>query len=854
MSETPTADAWRVSLERSVRTAVCGMLAALLPAWASAADRPNILMIVTDDQGAQMGALGTPGVSTPNMDAIAAGGTLFRNAFVPHPTCSASRAAIMTGTLPHTNGTLTNVNEFFGPDPSGESWYSNPNSPYNRNSINPALPTLIEKLDDAGYRTAVTSKLHLATHDRFPFDVWISGEINGNDVATGRSTTLERFLTGNGPQDDPFFAMVNIRSPHRPLNSFQSNSQPDPDPSVVEIPATLPDTPAVRDDWVRYLKAIQRSDDLVGEALTALSNSGRESDTLVVFLGDHGPAYHNGKWTPYDLGLRVPMAIRGPGFQQGAVTDELASSLDLMPTLLEAAGIESPAVQHGESLIGVLSGTGGVERGYVIGEVPHPSGHTERSVHDQRHHLIYRTNRDAARLVPADNRDAVWGNCVYQETIDQQNAFPAAYERLQQIDNGTLGGSPPEFELYDLQNDKWETTNLAADPQQAAVLNRMKVALQVDAVRTEDTATRIFATQPQRTGGTIRLDLADGFDGVGPLDADPAWTTQLLGASSADFEITGGVVDAPPGPRALATRDGAALGVGEDFAVSVETRFPSTGVGGGVVFGYTDNDNYHELQLLDGRSTPGGVGKDLRLRQRSGGVESQLLFTSDLPNYSGGWYEVNAAYDADTASLQIDILDDAGQPYYSETVVLTSPLPAGGQFGFSTWSSNASEFDNFSLRLGDNVTADGLPVLGDLNGDGRLSLLDAAAFESALGQDGAANAAFNFVTPDEMIDETDFHYWLTVLVPLVNGIGPADGDFDLNGVVDIADYMTLTQSFGGAGAALTADGNGDGRVDAADYTIWRDGFAAQQSLAIPEPTAICQLLAAITGLRLRRSR
>lgn len=835
--------------------AIASALAMVLGGYARAdGSRPNILLIVTDDQGAQMGALGTPGLSTPNMDSIANGGTLFRNAFVPHPTCSVSRAAIMTGTLPHTNGTLVNVNEHFGPDPttdpSNDPWLNNPNSPYNRNQIDDSLPTLIEELDTAGYRTALTSKLHMSRHDRFPFDVWIDGEINGTDVASGQRTTLQGFMSDSATQQAPFFAMVNIRSPHRPLSSFQTNSQPDPDPNVVEIPASLPQTPTVRNDWVQYLKAIQRTDDLVGQALQAVAGSGQEEDTVVIFMGDHGPAYHSAKWTPYDFGLRVPLAIKGPGMQAGAVSDAVVTSMDLMPTLLSLAGAETPALQHGEALNGVLTAgaAGAPDRQYVMGQLIHPSGLQERSIHGQRYHLIHRTNTAASRLVPADNRDAVWGNPVYQNTINQQANYPEAYELLRQIDNGSLGGTPREFELYDLENDRWEMSDLATDPAFAPHLNRMKVALQVTATQTGDGAVNLYATAPQPVdpgGPSGPVSVGDDFTGrSGSLNSDSAWTTRIFGNGGADFTLVGGVVDAAPGGRVLATYDGVERSASGDFTVAVETQFNGTGVGGGVVFGYVDTDNFFELQLLDGRSTPGGTNKDVRLIQRSNGVDSQLLFTNGLPNYGGGWYDVIASYTSETSTLALEILDDNEAAWFSDTWELAVPLDADSGFGISTWSSNVSEFDNFSIEVTDGTLPGGLPLLGDFNGDGELTPADADALVAAYGASSPETAQFNLVTPDESINADDLTEWLRVIVPLVNGVGPAEGDFNLDGDIDLEDYAAWAQSYGAVGQGSLADANFDGVVDGADYTVWRERQTAEPLASggligiVPEPSAL----------------
>jgi arylsulfatase A-like enzyme len=110
---------------------------------------------------------------------------------------------------------------------------------------------------------------------------------------------------------------------------------------------TQPDTPVVRKDWAEYLDAIQIADRNVGAGLRALRESGQEDNTYVIFMGDHGPCFQRGKMALYDFGLRVPLAIRGPNVQKGIRSEALVSSVDLMPTILQWAGIQPPSRQDG---------------------------------------------------------------------------------------------------------------------------------------------------------------------------------------------------------------------------------------------------------------------------------------------------------------------------------------------------------------------------------------------------------------------------------------------------------------------------------------------------------------------------
>jgi N-sulfoglucosamine sulfohydrolase len=349
------------------------------------ASRPNILLILTEDQGAQMGFVGTAGLQTPHLDSLARSGVYFNNAFVVYPVCSPSKAAIYTGLHNHANGILNNTPNYHKPADQLTDAEKN-NALYRRNRIRAEIPTLVERLKAAGYYQGVTHKLHVAPVEKFPYDEFLSGQ-NGKAVA--------EFIARATQTGKPWHLLFNISISHRPFpNSDQVQIRVKPE--EVKLPAFLPDTPVVRKDWAEYLAAMEAADRLVGEGLEALRASGQETNTVVVFLGDHGPCFQHGKMTLYDLGLRVPLVIRVPGRRGGTRTDALASELDLAPTLLDLLRLDPLPKSHGISLKPILEGQPNA-RGHEFifaeisarGTLPN-DGMQERSVCDGRWHLIYR--------------------------------------------------------------------------------------------------------------------------------------------------------------------------------------------------------------------------------------------------------------------------------------------------------------------------------------------------------------------------------------------------------------------------------------------------------------------------------
>ena len=468
------------------------LVSASLPAAAPA--RPNILFILTEDQGAQLSFLGTPGLQTPHMDSLARTGVYFNEAFVAYPVCSPSKSAIYTGLHNHTNGILNNTINLHKPASQVTAAERN-HVLFRTNRIHDAIPTLIERLHAAGYYQGVTSKLHVLPNEKFPYDEFLAPGPARAGVAD--------FLARAKKTGRPWHLFLNISPSHRPYPN--SDRQPiRVQPAEVKLPAFLPDTPVVRQDWAEYLAAIEVADSRVGEGLAALRASGDEANTIVVFLGDHGPTFQHGKMTLYDLGLRTPLIIRAPGAKNGLRTNALASTLDLTPTLLDLLGLDPLPRAHGVSLKPVLFGAPRAKgHKHNVAEISHRGplpndGMQERSVYDGRWKLIYREKLTPAwRQVQADSKVwKIWGNRSYDETVRVKDQFPAQFRILAEMDPQSLGGKVPPLELYDLRSDPDEMTNLVGAPQHRGELDRLYAALRQWVKDTADPAVAPPNTPP----------------------------------------------------------------------------------------------------------------------------------------------------------------------------------------------------------------------------------------------------------------------------------------------------------------------------------------------------------------------
>jgi N-sulfoglucosamine sulfohydrolase len=250
------------------------------------------------------------------------------------------------------------------------------------------------------------------------------------------------------------------------------------------------DPPAMREMIADYYNSLSRLDTLVGRLLEALDQSGKAENTLVVYLGDHGADMLRGKRTCFEGGVRIPLLLRWPGHVQAQVRDELVSSIDLMPTLLAAAGADPVPDLPGRAWQPLFRKGPVRWRTHLFTEYHMHSAKNffpQRAVRGSRFKLI-------ENLLPGEahpDYEATFTKLAGEARLSDPDArlnphavvmaappeVRAAYERMRK---------PPRFELYDLENDPHEFRNLAPAPEHQATLRDLQQQLAAWRVRTND--------------------------------------------------------------------------------------------------------------------------------------------------------------------------------------------------------------------------------------------------------------------------------------------------------------------------------------------------------------------------------
>ncbi|HTV55589.1 MAG TPA: sulfatase, partial [Terriglobia bacterium] len=332
----------------------------------AASRRPNILYIHSHDTGRLTSPFGFS-VPTPNLQKLAEEGILFRQAFNAAPTCSPSRASLLTGECPHSNGMLGLVNRGFSMTATG----------YERHVVR----TLRR---EAGYYSALIGLQHIA---KSPYTIGYDHVevIPGNRVVDVTPHAV-RFIHSHPAQ--PFWLTVGFFETHRPYHKAALED----DVRYIQPPKPIPDAPPSRQDMADFHETVRTLDWGVGEVLGALEAAGLAENTLVISTTDHGIAWPMMKCNLYDGGMGVHLIIRGPGgFKGGKVCDAMVSHLDIYPTLCELLKIEPPAWLQGRSFLPVLCGKAQEINQALFSEVNyHASYEPKRAVRTKRWKYIRR--------------------------------------------------------------------------------------------------------------------------------------------------------------------------------------------------------------------------------------------------------------------------------------------------------------------------------------------------------------------------------------------------------------------------------------------------------------------------------
>ncbi|MCS7237787.1 MAG: sulfatase [Thermoguttaceae bacterium] len=457
---------------------VLGAAACLLltqPAQAQQPARPNFVLIVSDDHGCELGCYGNPVIRTPNLDRLAAEGTRFEFAFCTTASCSPSRSVILTGMHSHANGT-------YGLQHSYHHFQSFDN-----------IKSLPVYLQEAGYRTILAGKLHVAPESVYRFEHVVQGV---NPRSTVEMAERCRELLSQ-QSDRPFFLYFCPTDPHRgggrvegsPYrpDRFGNREKPYPgvnevvyDPRDVIVPPWLPDTPTCRAELAQYYRSISRMDQGIGRLMDILRETGHWERTVVIYISDNGPPFPGAKTTVYEPGIRLPCIVRHPAAQRkGVVSQAMISWVDIAPTILDMAGLRVPSTMQGRSFARILEeenppGWDEVYASHTFHEVT--MYYPMRVVRERRFKLIW----NIAWPLPYPFASDLWEAATFQDRLALGLDTPYGRRTLRQYIHR------PQFELYDLEADPFEARNLADDPAYADVLARLKAKLREFQEKTGD--------------------------------------------------------------------------------------------------------------------------------------------------------------------------------------------------------------------------------------------------------------------------------------------------------------------------------------------------------------------------------
>lgn len=426
-------------------------------------DSPGVLLIIADDWSPIAGCYGNDVIATPNVDRLANQGSVFDLAFCTSPSCAVSRACILTGMHAHTHGQYGHCHGIHG---------------FRTHESVRALPAVLK---DAGIRADLHGKSHVAPASVYPFighaDYDWAGSDGGPDTTGLVPATIRRNAASfvDSCRGGSFYLHVAPYWPHRMNKGFGGDRFPDEfdmptySPADVVVPDFLPDLPDVRQDLANYYQAVSKYDACVGAAIAGLEDSGRLDDTLIIVMTDHAMPFPGAKACSYDTGHRCPLIVRRPGQRGGVRNAALVNWVDITPTVYDWLGVPRdawPDTLAGRSFADII-------------DTPQAEGWDEtcfsHCFHEVTNYFPYRVLRgrkykyvrnlawQLTQPLPSDLfRSLTWA-AVRRDDVQQLGKRKR--QTFMQRDRE---------ELFDIENDPMETTNLIDRPELADVAERMR--------------------------------------------------------------------------------------------------------------------------------------------------------------------------------------------------------------------------------------------------------------------------------------------------------------------------------------------------------------------------------------------
>jgi N-sulfoglucosamine sulfohydrolase len=460
--------------------------------------RPNVVMIVADDLGQQLGCYGDEIARTPNVDDLAGDATLFTRAYCTTASCSASRSIILNGLYNHATGHYGHAH--------GDGHFSTYDSVQ-------SLPNI---LGASGYRTCLIGKYHVAPEYVYHFEFERQQGTQGHRNTVRMAQNAKAWIAED--DDRPFFLYFCPTDPHRAGDASRfanHNENPNFYPEIpavkfraedMNVPPWLPDLPEVRQELAEYYQAISRFDAGIGTLVEALKETGHYDNTLILLLSDNGPPFPGAKTTTYEPGINLPLIVRNPRLpEQGGTCNAMVTWVDLTPTILDFCGVPAPMALplragenkglpaatppkgklqpwkfHGRSFAGVIGtekpdGWDAMRASHTFHEIT--MYYPMRVVREGQYKYI----RNIAHQLPYPFASDLYASPTWQAVLNRND--PQAYYGRRTVDAYV---NRAQDELYDLEADPAETRNLATDPKMQDILKRLQTQMQEWQKQTKD--------------------------------------------------------------------------------------------------------------------------------------------------------------------------------------------------------------------------------------------------------------------------------------------------------------------------------------------------------------------------------
>ena len=409
-----------------------------ITACSHAAERPNLVFIIADDcTYLDMGVYGGQ-AKTPTLNKLASEGMQFSRCFQAAPMCSPTRHNIYTGIYPVKSG----------------AWP-------NHTHVYPGTKSIGHYLGDAGYRVALSGKTHIAPKASFPFEY--SKEFRSADPSQDNPyPTLEKLLTDSKRGGTPFCLLACSSEPHTPYTKGDASAY---DPTKLTLPPTFVDTPNTRQEYAKYLAEITYFDSQCAALLKLLDKHDLAQNTLVMVVSEQGSGFPFAKWTCYELGLTSGMIVRWPGkVAAGSKSNALVEYVDITPTFLAAAELQTPDTMDGHSFLPVLTGENAEHKNYTFG-VQTTRGIGSGSENFGVRSAGTKTHRYIRNLNPTE----IFKNVVTRPGGDKADFWMSWIEKAKAGDAHALAMTRkyqhrPAEELYDVKNDPHCLNNLIDNP------------------------------------------------------------------------------------------------------------------------------------------------------------------------------------------------------------------------------------------------------------------------------------------------------------------------------------------------------------------------------------------------------